>query len=82
MKNVLAGSDPVEGVGCLLSPAPQADFMHELLALCRNSTRKSFGFSIADTVILSPGFFGTKDLHLPWSLKTHADPSSAAADSG
>jgi len=43
--------------------------------LCRNSARKSIRFTIADTVILSPGSFGTKDLHLSLLLKTHADPS-------
>jgi len=43
--------------------------------LCRNSTFKSFRFAIAGTVILSPGSLGTKDLHLSWLLKTHADPS-------
>ncbi|MGA3165285.1 MAG: hypothetical protein ABSF14_04120, partial [Terriglobia bacterium] len=34
-----------------------------------------FRFTIAGTVILSPGSFGTKDLHLSLLLKTHADPS-------
>ncbi len=44
-------------------------------SLCRNSARKSIRFTIADTVILSPGSFGTKDLHLSLLPKTYADPS-------
>jgi len=35
----------------------------------------------ASTVILSPGSFRTKDLHLSLLPKIHADSSSAAADS-
>jgi hypothetical protein len=33
------------------------------------------GKRFVGAVILSPGSFGTKDLHWFWLLKTHADPS-------
>jgi hypothetical protein len=54
---------------------PFLRFTQDRMRLCRNSTRKSFRFSTAGTVILSPGSFGTKDLHLSLLLETHADPS-------